>query len=413
MPSRRALLVGAVGFTAAAGLADAVDIGPVTAPEPAPDTWPQDLYGPANTAGNPSVEVPAGASIDWRTAELPPSYATTVVVGPERIYLGGSGIVAFDRTDGTRQWRVEAPGHFLSFVDETLFGASPSVANGFDADTVGPVAIDVERGSPKWQADGLTRIYHIVASENALFVGDHGRLLAFDRQTGRRRWAVKHGYDAETYPMISDGTLFGGLERLVRFESRSLLDLVTFSGPSIRWETDYYDEMNPPTGINDRIVFGRNRHTVGDEHRPGLVAFDTTSGKQVWGTIEPRPEDDRLTVSSPAVVESDGFVGIRSGNDDDRRYAVASVDLGEGKVNWRRDVDQRVWTLAVGTETVVVGTAAPSESTASQKGAIQAFDRSEGSKRWRIPTESPIASVALVDGTVYASTVHGGILALR
>lgn len=413
MPSRRALLAGAAGLTAAGGLAETVHLGAVTAPEPPPDTWPQARYGPANTAGNPDVVVPDDPSIDWQTVELPQSYDTTVVVGPETVYLGGAGIAAFDRGSGTRQWQEAAPGHFLSLANGVLFGASRSTPPGFEPGTIGPVAIDVETGSLRWQADGQTRIYHLIAGRDALYVGDHGRFLAFDRQTGRQRWAVTRGYDAETYPMIHGGSLYGGLERLVRFESRSLLDLATVSGPSMRWETDYFDEMDPPAATDDIVVFGQYHHTIAAESRPGLIAFDAHSGERLWDAVTPRPDDDRLEVGSPAIAESEGFVGIRNGSDETQQYAVAGLDLRTGEVRWRTAVDQRVWHLAVGRDVVIVGTAAPRDSAREQKGSIRALDRSDGRERWHIPTESPVSSLALVDGTIFTSTVRGGLLALR
>ena len=412
MPSRRALLAGAAGLIAAGGLAETVHLGPVTAPEPAPDTWPQVRYGPANTAGNPGAVVPEEPSIDWQTVALPLSHDTSVVVGPDTVYLGGAGVAAFQRPDGSRRWRAEAPGHFLSLVGGTLFGASRSTPPGFEPGTIGPVAIEVADGSFHWQADGQTMIYHILAGDDAIYVGDHGRLLAFDRQTGRQRWAVTRGYDAETFPMLHRGTLYGGLERLVRLESRSLLDLTTLSGPSMRWETDYFDEMGPPTAVADRIVFG-SYQSHPTRRDPALVAFDIETGEQRWGVFDPEPEDEFFQVSTPAVVGIDGFVGIRGEGDDHRRYGLARVALTDGSVRWERALDQRVWQVAVGKERVVIGTAVPRDHPEAPKGSVRAYDRAKGRERWRVPTESPVGSLALVDGTVFASTVRGGLLALR
>ena len=412
MPSRRALLAGAAGLIAAGGLAETIHLGPITAPEPAPDTWPQVRYGPANTAGNPDAVIPEEPTIDWQAVALPSSNDTCVVVGPDTVYLGGAGVAAFQRADGSKRWRAEAPGHFLSLVGGTLFGASRSTPPGVDAGTIGPVAIEVADGSLRWQADEQRRIYHLLASDGAVYVGDHGRLLAFDSKTGRRRWSIARGYDAETFPMVHRGTLYGGLERLVRFEPRSLLDLTTLSGPAMRWETDYFDEMGPPTAVTDRIVFG-SYQTHPTRRDPALVAFDTETGEQRWGVFEQKPEDEFFQVSTPAVVGIDGFVGLRGSGDDHRRYAIAKVTLTDGVVRWERALDQRVWQVAAGKERVVIGTAVPQDHPEAPKGSVRAYDRGNGREQWRIPTESPVGSLALADGTVFASTVRGGLLALR
>lgn len=413
MPSRRALLAGAGGVVSGAALAETVHLGPIEADPPPSDTWTHARSGPTNTAANPAARTPTDPSIDWQTVELPNADTTSVVVDRDAVFVGGTGIVSLARADGTPHWRVDRPGTNLALGAGTLV-ATPGrfPADRYDRNSIGPMALDPDTGKRRWQARTGAGIYHVVVADGTVFVGFHGRLVAFDAGNGYRRWSVHEGWDAESFPMVYRGRLYAALERLVGFGSRSLLDVATLSGPPTRWETDYFDEMDAPTVVGDRLIVGQYHFHQGATDPP-VYAFDARDGSVLWTALEPEAETDLVGAPTPAVVGDQGFVAIRYGTGKDRRIAVAGIDLEDGAVRWKRPVGQWIRDLAAGRNALVIGTGGEEDDRSSPPGTVRAYDRSDGRELWRISTEGAVTSVAMVDGTVFASTDRGGVMAIR
>lgn len=413
MPSRRALLAGAVGIGGGVVLTENIHLGSIETEPPPPDSWTHARYGPTNTAANPEATVPADPSIDWQTVELPNSDTASVVVDRDAVYVGGMGIASLAKADGSTRWRIDRPGTNLALAAGTLIAAPGRfAADRYDRDSIGPMALDPDTGKRRWQARTGAGIYHVVVADGTVFVGFHGRLVAFDAGNGYRRWSVHEGWDAESFPMVHRGRLYAALERLVEFGPRSFLDVATLSGPPAGWETDYFDEMDAPTAVGDRLIVGQYHFHQGTTDPP-VYAFDARDGSVQWTALEPENETDLVGAPTPAVVGDQGFVGARYGTGEERRIAIAGIDLEDGSVRWKRPVDQWIRDLAAGRTAVVLATGADEDTESSPAGTVRAYDQSDGRELWRIPTESGVTSVAIVDGTVFASTDRGGVMAIR
>lgn len=94
---------------------------PIESWTPPPDAWPLGRYGPARTAANLDASPTPEPSVAW-TAD-PLEVGGSLVVGPETVYVAGSGIAALARATGTVRWQADVPGGPLAVHDGTVFAA--------------------------------------------------------------------------------------------------------------------------------------------------------------------------------------------------------------------------------------------------------------------------------------------------
>lgn len=430
MPSRRAVLgaAGTAGLGAtAAGTAASIRVDPPPPGSPAPATWPLDRFDAANTAANRAASLPDDPDIPWRRPALGPTVDASLVVGPEAVYASDvtytDNVTAIDRSDGTVRWVREPFGGLLALVDGTVIAAAQAPRSNPEIR-----AFDSADGRVEWRAKrGSAGVDHLVGTDGTVFVGGDGEIEAYRVDRGRRRWHAEGPSKSPTGLSVGPDRLYGTVgERLVRFGRRSWLDVGLGRPPATAWHTSPIDEAQVPALSKGRLVVAATVETdpgPGTEGRPALAAFDAATGNRAWGTLRTGtladpPGHSAFHARHATVVNGLVVVGVAYGGEFRSRDtdwpgdhpapdAVVARSLSDGSTRWRQPVGTIVRDVAATGESVVVGTGTP------DGGAVIAFGQADGRERWRREFDHGVTAVAPVDGTVFAATVDGSVVALR
>lgn len=414
MPSRRAFVAGGVAAgTGAAGLAH-LRPGPIETRDPDADTWPLHRYSATNAAASPDAAVPPSPGVAWRVegpspSQSSPGYpdqAAGLVVGVDRIYVGGASVAAIDRTDGTVAWTDDGGGQHLALGDDRIYVGA----------TVGtPLrALDATDGTRQWTVPGESTARQVLLADGMLLVGWTHRLSAHALPDGSRLWADSELGNRKdgVLSAVHGGTSYS-VDRsgLVGSRSQSLPELALGRAPARRWNSDSPGRFNHPhypAAADGRVLVG-SKPMARSEEVPPLVAYDPASGTVAWRLAFPDDPGDLVGVGTPAVVGDRGVTALEFGDrsPDSRRHAVAGLSLGDGTVEWRRQVTNRVHDVVLGESTALVATAA----TEADPGAVRALDFADGSERWRLEFEHDVYALALVDGSIFAALGNGAVVA--
>lgn len=202
-------------------------------------------------------------------------------------------------------------------------------------------------------------------------VGVHGTATAAT-QTAEVgiRWSETGPFQSQA---VSDESVFAiesadGVSRLRAYE--------TSSGDR-RWTFEFEGDHPKVAAGNGRVVFGERQ----------LQAVETTSGQPQW-TI------DNAVRSTPVVDGDSVFLDLRYEN----QSHLVSVDLTSGNINWATQLDGSAGDFAptVTRDRVYMGGSS----------TLIAVDRADGSTLWTAQPNDRgyVATSAVVDGTIYAST---------
>lgn len=407
--------LGALGLSAGglAGASTRIHVRPFESWEPTPGTWPLPRYDLHNAAANPHASPPSEPSVAWRTSPL--DRVERIVVGPRRVYAGGTvssfqAVAALDRDSGEVAWSVSVLNEALAFRNGTLYVAGRERVT----------ALDAETGETTWSAvSRATGEMTLLATDGTVVVGDrYDWLAAFDAETGTRHWSTGDG---------GPGAIAGGAlvatGRVRRFAPRRLSDVVTSSPPPVAWQSDVYGDGSP-VAVDGRVVLG-NPNYSGEF---GLRSLDFESGTLQWATVDALKESDPDgddAVGTPAVADGRAFVDLDLGGQGRSAFrALIACSLSDGSVAWRRPFESELLEVVVAGDVVLAGTGTfrrAEESTGEIRavaGGVRAFGLG-GDERWRVETDSAIASIAAVEDTVfvasgaYRSEHPGGVSALR
>lgn len=416
MPSRRRFLAGtALDGAGLAGVGSVVPIGDVASSDPPADTWPQMRRDAANTASTDAT-LPSDPTVAWEAGAISNSFAATVLVDEDSVYVGGNGVAAFDRTSGGQRWSVRSTNDRLALHDGVVYAAAgcdtegERTLRGFDA---GTGAKQFE--TPLHDSHGHTTVaYGLVVTDDGLFVGGHGELLGFGLD-GSHRWTVSPPGSGVVRPMVHEGTLYATHPGYVhRYDSRTLLDTVLKRGPDPVWRGGEV-AVGPPTIVGDSLLIGNDQSQV-DVRDPGVTAFDRTSGEQAWTAIEgPSGDGDRVQALTPARAGRErgrpvGVTAVSHGEGSDRTLTVVGLNLDDGSVRWRRESDRVATAVAGVTDGFVVGEWGENGDTLS--GRIRVFGV-DGEERWTVELGSPVLDVAPAEEELFAVLGEGRVVALR
>ncbi|MDQ2049214.1 PQQ-binding-like beta-propeller repeat protein [Natronolimnohabitans sp. A-GB9] len=319
-------------------------------------------------------------------------------------------VYAFDAADGALEWDtaitladgtepVDAVGSPM-VADDTVYVTSTG-------ERAAVTALDAASGERRWQNPDLgqaTNRTPIVANGLVFVVADQ-KLYALDADTGEQRWQ----FDPE--PMTLN-------------DERERGDPLTRNAVAVANGTVYATSNNrlfardAETGakqwtdsVDDRTASTFSGRPIAVEEGVAIVKAGTVT------VLDAETGDERATVATDSVdvladdrlyamTEDERTEDERIDGDDDERAIVAGYDWQTGNGTWQLFEHAVSFdALAVDAETVYAGFDARDET------GVAAFDRDDGSRTWRLETDTAIRQVAVVDGTVYAS--GDGLFAIR
>ncbi|WP_128478811.1 outer membrane protein assembly factor BamB family protein [Halorussus pelagicus] len=395
--SRRQLLASGVGVAALGGASTRVDIGSIESWTPSRGTWSHDHYDLRNRAANPHAEPPTDPEVAWRAR--PVEKVQSIVVGPERVYVGGEihaggqGVAALDREQGRVEWTASVGGATLALRRGTLYAGDSR------GKSIGLTALDAVTGERRWRSS-VGDVKSVAVADGTVFAGGNPDLAALDADSGRVRWTGDGSH--ETYPAIAEGSLFTTAYDVRRYRPRRVSDVLTGGPPPKDWQGEAGERTFRPVVAEGRVLVGSGNFFYEPEGG-ALSAFDVASGERQWTAVEVPDAESLVVVGSPAVRNGRCFSSLRRGEDSERYHAVVAHSLSDGTERWRVETGDWVSAVAVGDETVLVGTSGDDDTPGEARNRLLGFTL-DGRERWSFDAGSAVRSVAAVGGTVFVGT---------
>lgn len=290
----------------------------------------------------------------WRfKTERGPSDSSPAVVDGT-IYFGSNegAIYALNAADGSLQWTFEVDSYVPCHCSPTVVG---EMVYFYDYDLSILYAVDVTDGTEQWSFSGRSTISgngvfpSPAVADGSVYIGTSTGLYAIDIHERTERWH----FSPPDYAALKHG----------------------YSYPA--------DFKSAPAVANG---------TVYASSTDGYVyAVDTRTGTERWHV-----DVGTATYSCPAIADETVYFCSENGTD-----AVASAN---GTRQWHTDAGDPFTHPTVAGETVYVGS--------------HALNAHTGSIRWQLPSlftlgsGMPRPSTPIVDGTLYAGTQRGTVLAL-
>jgi outer membrane protein assembly factor BamB len=243
----------------------------------------------------------------------------------------------------------------------------------------------------------------VAVDDGRLYVASRDqRLHALDAASGRELWTVAAGDIMTATPVVwRDLLLFADFAGRVQ--------AVDTKDGRPRWS---YDARLPVAG--DLVVDAAGRVFVGSRSYD-LIALEAATGKELW-----KHYYWFSWIESPPVVRG---TTVYTGSSDG--VGVYAIDVATGARRWKARVPGWAWArTAVDERLVVAGTVGQGAWPGVRSGALVGIDRPSGALRW-LHVDPPSAEVVakkaewgfaagpvLVDGTVYAADLAGGVFAI-
>lgn len=392
---RRLLGVGAAA--AAGGVGVELLAGPAPtfeAWEPAADAWPVERRGPARTAAAPEMDPPSSEpSVEW-TADVesaPNEGVTALVVGDGTAFLGGDRrVAAVDIESGDGLWATDAPAEHLCYRDGVLYCASETPFGGF-------APLDAGDGGRKlWSAerDDRTRVHDVLVVDDAVLLGQHGRLVARDARSGDVAWRVNVGGRGYVHPAVADGTLYvGGPGSLAAYRPREGWAAIREQTPRLA------QRAHSPGFIKHPVV------TDGSVYAGGFSPFTETTpvafSRPELGHRWDGPAGNEL--ASPVPIGGVGLVRSYH-HEGDPEYELVGVDLEDGERTWSIERDARI-APPVGAGDFAIA--------CTPDGAVSAIDPSSGRIAWETSVDGSPRAVVPAGDRLLVAEESGTVRCLR
>ncbi|HEX6882869.1 MAG TPA: PQQ-binding-like beta-propeller repeat protein [Planctomycetota bacterium] len=371
-----------------------------------PDDWPQ-WGGPARTGVSRERGWSAKPKGELWRSELGLGYSSVAVVG-NRLYTLGHDkeleqdlVFCLDALSGEEVWTHAFPSKLMDLYHGGGTLTTPSVEGEYVyvSEREGKLfCLRAKDGSVVWEKDAKAEFELDVPqwgfSASPLVRGDalilnYGRVIAFDRKSGKPLWKTKKGYgDAYSTPIE---LALGGKDALAVFAGAGLVVLSPEDGAEralLPWKTQYDVNAMTPLVFGERVFI-----SSGYDHGCALVDLAGAEPKIVW---ESKVMRNQMSGAVPWEGHLYGF--------DDK--VLKCIDL-EGKERWRtRGLGQGSLSIADGRLIVIsedgeliVAEAAPSEF--KELARTKVFD---GGICWTVPV--------LANGVIYARNHAGELAAL-
>lgn len=225
--------------------------------------------------------------------------------------------------------------------------------------------IDVATGQVRWRVSAGMRLSAGAGSDGRLVVvaSDEGEVLALEAQSGAARWRTRVSSEVLAQPALADGLV------VVRSADSRIFAFAASDGKR-RW---VYQRAAAPLAVRTPAGVTLHEGMVFAGFSAGkLVALALASGGLRWEVTVATPkgatELERVTdvVGNPAAQRREVCVAAFQGR-------VACYEWQSGSQQWTRDVSTLTGVSAD------AGFAYVSDD----RGAVQAFDRSNGRSAWK------------------------------
>lgn len=244
-----------------------------------------------------------------------------------------NGLVAYDSRTGAQVWRA-AVGHgddcqAPAVVDGDVYVAATESVHAFDAET----------GHQLWESASLGSVVAPVAVEGGtVYVKTEGRLQALDATTGMERWSVEtvHGYHGslavvpETVAAVSNAA---SSATLATFDATTGAE-----GWSAEVPNNDYNGQSP--AIADGMIYV-NGGSGSRDCTADLVAFDLSSGVEVWSQSEPMPPGDIIcpVMGKPTIANGVVYAGFDTSPGFHYYVEWRAFDAATGDILWSAGYD--------------------------------------------------------------------------
>lgn len=354
---------------------------------PVPDrAWPMTGADPAHTAARRDTRpVTQPVGVDWTYSATVNGAVTPIVTDIDHAYLGVGDLLALDRTDGTRRWRV----------DTTVTGP-PAVAD----DTVvapvtdGVIAVDATDGTTTWfhPLPDHTLTAPVIA-DGTVYIGltppDPGGVLALSLSNGDPTWS---GLDTpvDAVPAVADATVYTIADDPNRQDQHRLHALDTSDGTP-HWQTDVPGSTQYPLGVDATHVYATTP--------ANLTAVNRDTATTDWSIA---PAESPL--SGPPAIHADRIILTHSRPGTSRPGSLVVRDAQTGDARLTRQLDHAV----VGQPTVAGDTIA----LAGPAGSLAVYDSRTGVRHWQTPVAGHLHPATAVDDHLLVTTTAGRITSL-
>ncbi|QLH81878.1 DUF7351 domain-containing protein [Halosimplex pelagicum] len=316
--------------------------------EPTPRRYVADAEAVDGDADGPG---PERATLTYRVGDATLSLTVDEGVAVESVEPNSQAGSRPDRTPTPESRGVGTDEERTVYDPDSAIYAAPIVTDEtvcVVTDRGGCLAFDAETGERRWHVDVDGAKRSPAAADGVVYVGDRrGTVTAVDERTGGQLWSTTADGHPRLAPAVADGTVF------LATPDGAALALDAETGEP-RWRIDGDGARGGPRGpaIGEEFVFVGGRECV--------RAIDATTGTPAWTA-----ETDAL-VTDLATTGETVYVGTRDG--------VVAVDATDGERRWRTDADAGGVGLAPFEDDLIC--------TAVESG-LSRYDGATGRRRWR------------------------------
>ena len=294
----------------------------------------------------------------WRR-EVGLGWGSFAVVGSVAITQEQRGdeecVCCYDLATGEPRWVYRVPARFASVLGGDGPRATPTIHDQvvYAIGGTGHLAcLEVATGTPRWQVDTLAdndgSVAHHGVCGSPLIVDDlvivmptgraEASLVAYDRETGERRWQAGRWKASYSSPMLAE---IQGERQILAFTSEGLEAHAVDDGVLL-WSHLFTNDQSTVCA-QPVLVPGTDRQILlGLGYGRGSTLIEVAKGEDgVWQTDEVWISRDMKTKFTTAVIHDGHAYGLDDG-------ILACIDLATGKRQWKKGRYQHGQVLLVG-----------------------------------------------------------------